>query len=355
MNSARELHMRTIHELAAEIGRTKIEKARAALGAMVQPARRQWMRSELAERLGDIEPVADPRATLQWSKKMPEATVDGITIQVEPDVTVPLLLFRPQTKGSGLAPVVVGTAEGGKEAFLAERSEQIQKLLRAGIAVCLADVRGTGETSPDFRRDPDSDESMQAVNEHMLGETLLGRRLKDLRTVLGYLAKRDDLDGKRVALWGESLIPVNENIRWDELPLWQVGPQIQHQGEPLGGLLALLGALYDDNVRAVAVRGGLVSYASILDDAFAYVPADVTVPGFLEAGDLADVEAMLAPTPLLLEDLIDAKNRLVPENAVRAELEPLMRRYGIERANVSVRSGKDMSQAAEWLKEQLSQ
>jgi hypothetical protein len=84
----------------------------------------------------------------------------------------------------------------------------------------------------------------------------------------------------------------------DELALWQVGPQIQHQGEPLGGLLAVLSALYDPSVRAIAIRNGLAGYASILDDAFAYVPVDITVPGFLEAGDLADVEAALAPKPM---------------------------------------------------------
>ena len=51
------------------------------------------------------------------------------------------------------------------------------------------------------------------------------------------------------------------------------------QAEPLGGLLALLGGLFEDDVRAVAVRGGLVSYASLLDSPFFYVPHDAVVPG----------------------------------------------------------------------------
>ena len=33
---------------------------------------------------------------------------------------------------------------------------------------------------------------------------------------------------------------------------------------PLGGLLALLGAVYEDDVRAVFVSGGLASYRSVL-------------------------------------------------------------------------------------------
>jgi hypothetical protein len=260
-----------------------------------------------------------------------------------------LLLFRPPAK-AGRPPVVIGIAEGGKELFLTSRSQEIEALLKRGVAVCLPDVRGTGETSPDSRRDPENDENMQAVNEEMLGETLLGRRLKDLRTVLAYLGQRPDLNGASLALWGESLMPLNgTQLVLDELPLWQVGPQIQQQGEPLGGLLAVLGALYSPSVQAIAVRNGLAGYASILDSAFDYIPADVTVPGFLEVGDLADVEATLSPMPMLLEDLIDAKDRLVPEGDLRSQLQPLHDAYGKNPANLSVRSGQDGSHVSEWL------
>jgi hypothetical protein len=144
-------------------------------------------------------------------------------------------------------------------------------------------------------------------------------------------------------------MPVNgAHLVTDELPLWQVGPQIQQQGEPLGGLLALLGGLYEPNVRAIAVRNGLASYASILDDAFAYIPADITVPGFLEAGDIADVEASLAPKPVLLENMIDAKNRLVSPTDLRQQLDPLYRAYREVPANLTIQGSKPLS-IAEWL------
>ncbi|MFN7995022.1 MAG: acetylxylan esterase [Bryobacteraceae bacterium] len=307
--AAANLHMRTMHELAAGIGRAKLEPARAGLAEMSPEARRERIRTELAKRLGDISPTPDPQAVVHWTKNVPGAVAEGIHINVEPDVIVPMLLLKPA--GKSRAPVVVALAEGGKEAFFATRAPQIEALLHAGNAICLPDVRGTGETSPDGRRDAENDENMQAVNEHMLGETLLGRRLKDLRTVLAYLRRRTDVDGARAALWGESLAPVNDaHTIMDEFQLWQVGPQIHHQGEPLGGLLAILGALYEPEVRAVAVRNGLVSYAALLEDAFEYVPADATVPGFLEVCDLPDVVAAVAPRPVLLEDPIDGKNRL---------------------------------------------
>ena len=351
--TAGELHTRTVQELARDIGLSKVESVRSELARMDPGSRREWMRSELAKRLGDIEPDRNPRATVHWTTHIPNASVEGITIDVEPDIVVPLLLFRPPAKG-GLPPVVVGIAEGGKELFLTKRSQEIEGMLKRGVAVCLPDVRGSGETSPDSRRDPENDENMQAVNEEMLGETLVGRRLKDLRTVLAYLGQRPDLNGTSLALWGESLMPLNgAQTVLDELPLWQVGPQIQQQGEPLGGLLAVLGALYSPNVQAVALRNGLVGYASILDSAFDYIPADITVPGFLEVGDLADVEATLSPMPLLLEDLIDAKDRLVPEGDLRNQLQPLTDAYTKAPAHLSVRSGQDGSHVSEWLASHL--
>jgi hypothetical protein len=184
----------------------------------------------------------------------------------------------------------------------------------------------------------------------MLGETLVGRRLKDVRTVLVYLRQRKDLDSARVALWGESLAPLNSSrIVLDELQQWQVGPQIQQQAEPLGGLLALLGALYEGNVRTIAVRGGLASYSSVLDDAFAYVPGDVIVPGLLETGDVADIAASLAPQAILFEDPVDGKNRVLAERDTRSEFQPLYDAYRGAPADLVIRSGGERSNVAEWL------
>jgi hypothetical protein len=100
----------------------------------------------------------------------------------------------------------------------------------------------------------------------------------------------------------------------DELVNWQIGPGIKHQAEPLGALLATLGALYEDRVRAIVARGGITTFRSLLDDAFAYVPSDVIVPGFLECGDL-DTIAEHLHTRALFADSVDARNRMVVRQA----------------------------------------
>ena len=115
-----------------------------------------------------------------------------------------------------------------------------------------------------------------------------------------------------MAIWGDSFAPANPaRLLPDELPAWQIGPETQYQAEPLGGLLAILAGLYENNIQAIAVRGGLASYLSLLDDSFTYVPGDIIVPGILEAGDISDVVAALAPRSTLFQSLVDGRNRRV--------------------------------------------
>jgi hypothetical protein len=347
---ASQLRMRTISEVAHATALAKLRAVRAELRQFAPQARREWLRARWAARLGDIEPNRRPEATPHWKKRWADAEVEGITLKVEPGILVPLLLLRPAAAAQAGLPVVVAVSQGGKERILAERSSEIEALLKGGAAVCLPDLRGTGETLPDQRRGLMSEERSAAATELMLGNTLLGARLKDLRTVLAYLSLRQELDPKRAALWGDSFVPVNpprlllEETRW-----WQVGPDIQHQGEPLGGLLALLGALYEDNVRAAAARQGLVGYLSILESPFANVPYDIVVPGVFDAGDVGDLAAGLAPRPLLLEAQVDGRNRLVPQTALSTRLASVYDAYRTRRDHLLIRSRQGTPTAARWL------
>jgi hypothetical protein len=349
---AAELHIRSLHELARAQGQAEVRNVREELGKLAPTEWREWVATRWALKLGGIEPNRSPQAKVAWTKEMPSANVEAIALTVEPGIIVPMLLMQPLSRAKAHLPVVVAVAEGGKDLFLAERSEQIEELLKGGVAVCLPDVRGTGETLPNPTPDPDGD----AIREHnagmalMLGETLLGERVKDLRTVLTYLESRQDLDRHRIGLWGDSFEPPNPSrLLIDELPQWHIGPQIEEQAEPLGGLLAVLGGLYEDNVRAVAVQGGLASYLSVLDDYFAYVPADVIVSGILEAGDIADVVAALAPRPVLLAGLVDGRDRMVPVTDLRSKLAPVYESYRkVSSAALSIRTGENASHFADW-------
>jgi hypothetical protein len=95
----------------------------------------------------------------------------------------------------------------------------------------------------------------------------------------------------------------------------------------MGGLAALLTALFEDDVRAVHAHGMLVGFQSLTDSPFVYVPHDCIVPGALTAGDLCDVAAALAPRPLLFSRLVDGQNREIPPERLSSTLAPAIQSY----------------------------
>ncbi len=310
--TAAKIAMKPVHALAGGIARERLAAARSAPGEL---------RARLAAKLGDIEPAPRPDATVAWK----DSRAEGVRIAVEPGIDSPVVLLRP-AGARGRSPVAIGVAQGGKERFFAHRGAEMEKLLAKGVAVCLIDVRGTGETNPDSRRGPNSSGIAQAATELMLGNTMLGARLRDLRTTIAYLASRDDIDGRRVAVWGESFVPPDASPAspaMDELAIWQVGPDPRDQVEPLGDLLALLAAVFDDRVRVAASAGGLVSFESMFASAFTYVPQDAIVPGLLEAADIGDLVRAAAPKRIARLGVVDARNRLARRDGTASIVDAL--------------------------------
>ncbi len=285
-----DLKLRPAHELAKE----RIRKA--------GDLREGW-----AKVLGEIDPVADAKVSPAEPRKAGDVVVERLTLEPEPGIVVPMLLLLPSGT-EGKRPVVIAVAQGGKQEFLKKRSAELAALLKGGAAVCLPDLRGTGETRPGNGRDWRSESTSIAATELMLGRTLVGLRVRDLRSVIRYLKTRADLDPKRLALWGDSFAVPNPPDRRFEMPLEVDGQPAP--AEPMGGLVALFGALYEEDVRAVAIRGGLASLRSLLDSSFCFVPFDAIVPGALTVSELIDVMAALAPRQVRLEASVDGWNRL---------------------------------------------
>jgi dienelactone hydrolase len=303
-----ELKPRPLHELAAEVGNKRIATVRTRLSGLSPAERREHLRKGWAKLLGEIEPAANPSIREHQTQSVQHLTVERLALGVEGDVVIPLLLLLPARKSGVRAPVVLALAQGGKQAFCKDRPEAIAELLNSEAAVCLVDVRGTGETRPaeDSRR-YNTPSTRVSATELVLGQTLLGSRLRDVRSVLRFLRGRNDLDAGRVALWGDSFAPPNPRGVSFAVPL--DAKELPSQAEPLGGLLALFGALFEEQVRAIYLRGGLTGYQALLQSPFCYVPHDAVVPGALTEGDLCDLAAALAPRPLRMEGLVDGLNR----------------------------------------------
>jgi dienelactone hydrolase len=344
-----------LHKIAKEIGARQVAAARVHLAKSSPLDRRRELRRDWARLLGDVEPRQNPvisaRApTLQrrvGTTTFVATTIERIALDVEPEIVIPLLLLIPSRETASRRPVVVGVAQEGKGTFLENRDQAIADLLTEGIAVCLPDLRGTGETKPDDGRGRNSSATSLSSSELMLGQTALGARIRDLRSVLRYVRTRPEFDARRIALWGESFAPRNPREKTLAVPLdASESPPV---AEPLGGLAVLLASLFEDDVCAVSARGGLAEFVSVLESPFVYIPHDVIVPGALTAGDLCDVAAALAPCPLQLADLVDGQNRALTAEETALAFAPVNAAYGPQAASTLLLMGSGADSAAKWL------
>ena len=164
----------------------------------------------------------------------------------------------------------------------------------------------------------------------MTGQPLLGAQLRDLRSVILYLKLHKQLDVKRLALWGDTF-----TSPLDAEDVWKIPHGVDDRPaplEPLGGLLALLGALYEDDVRAVFTHGSLASLTSTLASPFCYLPHDAIVPGVLQSGDLADLAAALAPRPFRQCAMVDGINRRMARLPMEKAYDPTRSAYRTAKA-----------------------
>jgi hypothetical protein len=323
--------MPAVHKLIAQFGQERVEGARKKLDAMKPGDRLDQMRANWKNLLDNVEPVNAKRV----GPEVEDTVIEKVRIErhhltTEPGIVVPMLLLLPPQAKRAKAPVVLGVAQHGKQAFVNGRADVVAAILRHGIAVALPDVRGTGETSPGAARDRRSPMTAISSTFLMTGHPILGGQLRDLRTVLGYLKTHPQLDGKRIALWGDTFTPPLE-----EDAIWKAPHGVDDRPppiEPLGGMLALLGALYEDDVRAVFAHGSLASFTSTLSSPFCYLPHDSIVSGTLRSGDLADLAATLSPRPLRLCAMVDGINRRMSRLPMEKACEPTRSAYRAAKA-----------------------
>jgi len=352
--AARKIQLGSVPDIAGELGRARAATAWAQLERFDSAQRVSWLRNRWQSLLGNIVPAGKPRLTSINQTNEPGTTLrtERILLETEPDVVVPLLLLSDR-RSRRPKPLVIGLAQEGKAGFLQRRAEQVAQLLNGDVAICLPDVRGTGETRVGVSRGRTSEATSLSSSELMLGETMVGTRLRDLRAVVRYLRTRHDLDARRLAVWGDSFASPNAPDRDLKLPMG-----IREEAvcsEPLGSLLALLLGLYEEEVRAVYAGGGLVEFQSALSSPFLYLPHDAVIPGALMAGDLSALAAGLAPRPLALIGLVDGLNRAVAPKAVDAAYARTRQLYKVANGATRLVAGAENTAApGAWILETLN-
>jgi dienelactone hydrolase len=350
VDTAANVALTPVHRVADRVARQRSLAVRRQLAGLTPDRKREtltqvWgdaLRQPEMPPLGGLEPASEKAGSIRILKAL-RGTDDGITVPY-------VVLFPGEVPESGV-PLVVVVSQAGKAAVLKERSREVASLLDAGIAVALPDLRGTGESRPGTYRGRRSYATGLSSSELMLGGTLVGQRLHDLRCILGRLSHHSLIDGDRIAVWGESLAEVNPPNRRTAVPLG-IDEEPAHS-EPLGPTLALLAAAFEPDIDVVLARGGLVSIRSVLDSQFVYLPHDFVVPGALSAGDLCDLGSAIAPRPLRIEGAVTGLNQLATQEAVEKEWQPAKDSYAAEKASKSLELSAGTRSAVQWLIDSL--
>lgn len=331
-----------VSSLVRNLAIERLSDARSKRTNLTAAERKKALSEALKEKLGNIEPVSRPSVHTLWTRKHSNFIMEASSVETEKGITLPVFLFIPENKVQQY-PVVLALAQGGKEGFLNKRYDEIASLLEKGIAVCLPDLRATGELNSSTSRGPGA--MSHAANELMLGGTLIGSQLKDARTIFHWLSRRSDIDSKRIVLWGDSFAEPNApDFIFDQSPGQKPGPVPQRQSEPLGSFLTVLTALYESQVSAIACSGGLVSFLSVLENRYCHIPQDVVVPGILEVTDLGEIVESIFPRPVFLEKMVDGRNKKVTPEIMKKE-------YGAN-SSLFLHEDSDDHSLADWISTQ---
>jgi dienelactone hydrolase len=315
VDTTRDIQLPRVHELANRIANKRIASFRKKLYRLQAARHRDQLRAAWERVLGYQHPIRLGGLHILSETQKP---IRVIKLSGETDrFTIPLILLTPEQIPEQGCPCVVAVAQGGKAGFLKHRSEEIAKLLQQGIAVCLPDLPGSGETSAGTYRGRRSSTTGISSGRLMLGGTIVGDRLRDLLSLVHWLRTRDEVEGDHIAIWGDSFAPVNSPERNIAVPLG-IDDEPDHS-EPIGAALSLLTALFDPQIDAVLSRRGLVSIRSLLDSPFVDVPHDFVIPGVLTIGDLPDIAVVLSPVPVRVDGLVDGTNRQVTPKSMKRD------------------------------------
>jgi len=204
--------------------------------------------------------------------------VEALDIPVATRVWLPAWVFRPR-KADPSRPVLVAIEPAGRN--LRWREGQVyQELAAEGHVVCVPDLRGVGDLTPEYGRGAanygrsHNEEEDYAWASLILGRPLVGQRVSDILAVVRAMGGR-----AVVAALGKMTVP------------------------------ALFAAALEPGIRALYLSGGLVSFRSVVETEDYNHPFANFVPRLLEHADLPEIVASLAPRRVTLAGPVDGAGK----------------------------------------------
>ncbi|HZN36313.1 MAG TPA: hypothetical protein VFB80_20935 [Pirellulaceae bacterium] len=322
----KQFQPKLLHELLAKMADQQLAAAQKSRAAMKPDERRDQMRDVWTRLLSDTEP---PKEIKVRDGSPATEQVGGVTVRRElletaPGISVPLMtlsLSRLDDRKDRSRFAILGLAGDGLQAALPRRNKDIAEGLLAGCVIALVDVRGLGAAGSEQDRGQQSSSTGHSATQLMLGQTMLGGQLRDLRAAWQHLQRREDVSRNVVIAGGSGREPLAADAEF-KYPRRVDRPA---ESQPEAALLSLLFGLYEPASTVIVSRHGLVSYRSILDSPFVQAPHAAIVPGALQLVDLPDLAVVLAPREVVLDVLVDGRGRLIPKAVAEATYEAAAR------------------------------
>lgn len=248
--------------------------------------------------LSAILKVDRPASTLQArtlaGTRFRGVDIEAIEVPSAPSVWLPAWYFHPRGTPAE-APILVAAGNSVRRQW--REGGLWDSLASQGISACVADVRGTGDLTPDFGRgNPPYSASHHNMNNYawaslVLGKPLVGQRVTDLLALVAAVRNHPAAGGRRIALAAQ-------------------GPLV---------VPALFAAALEPAIEALYLGGGLLSFRNLMDTErysggrYGHNPnpeannAINVAFGLLQSTDLPEVAASIAPRKIRLAGPIDAK------------------------------------------------
>ena len=264
-------------------------------------------KKDWTNKLGVTQSAMPAQVISSESSTFENVSLTKVVLNTEKEHYLPLLILKPANIKTPSNKIAIMISQGGKKSLLENRSSQIASLLKAGFTVCLPDIRGTGELKTGTSRGRSSGSTSLSSSLMMTGDLRITGQLRDIQSVLDWLKKESSPAIPRFLLWGDSpsnTIPdhTNFNLPRDDDSILPMQP------EPLGGLLALFSALFNDDVKTITIKGGLASFASALNHHLVQIPHETVIPGIFSMGDIPLLINSLGTRTIFLDQMVDGLN-----------------------------------------------
>jgi hypothetical protein len=306
-----ELHLRTLYERV---------KPRFAFAATTLEQLRGWQeefRPALQRALGLEAMLADlqehtPRAELQKSEVLGDIIRERWLLWTEPTVPLPFYLLR-RRDASGRLPLVLTphghnhpdiyagiAAHDDERASMKEGERDIAvQAAHEGYLALAPTTRGFGETRTTAGKKDGALSSCRVELLHglLVGRTAIGERVWDMSRLIDWALTRDDVDGSRIAITGNSG----------------------------GGTVSLFAAACDTRI-AVAVPS--CYFCTFVGSIGTIHHCDCNyVPGILRLGEMYDVAGLVAPRPFCA--IAGKEDSIFPIEHVQRAYEKLTKVYQV--------------------------